>query len=461
MVQGTASSAGKTVLVAGLCRYFANRGLRVAPFKSQNMALNSFATRNGLEMGRAQVVQAQACRVEPRVEMNPILLKPEGDRHSQLVLMGRVEGRYSAVDYHQLKPQLLDTVAAALDTLRAQFDLVVIEGAGSPAEINLAEHDIVNMRIAELADAPVLLVGDIDRGGVFAALLGTLELLPERHRQRVQALIVNKFRGDRELLRSGLDFISQRTGKPVLGVVPYVSELGLPEEDSVALETAPVDGPIAVIQLPHISNFDDFDPLPVRYVKHASELHGARAVIIPGTKATMSDLGWLERSGLASSIRGCGLPVAGICGGFQMLGQRILDPQQVESDAVEMPGLGMLPVETTFFAGKTTIQARATTLDGGHDLAGYQIHMGQTTLLDGARPFARLTDGSFDGAAQGRVWGTYLHGVFHNPTFRRAWLAEVGVEDGPHAADDPFDRLATVLAASLDLALLHRIAGLD
>jgi adenosylcobyric acid synthase len=460
MVQGTASSVGKTVLVAGLCRYFANLGLRVAPFKSQNMALNSFATADGREMGRAQVVQAQACRIEPKVEMNPILLKPEADHRSHVVVMGRVDGRFEAAAYYREKPRLLGVVASALTALRAEYELVVIEGAGSPAEVNLAEHDIVNMRVAELADAPVLLAGDIDRGGIFAALLGTLELLPSSQRDRVKALVVNKFRGDRSLLEPGLEFIAQRTRKPLLGVVPYIPELGLPEEDSVALDGANGCGPIAVVKLPHISNFDDFDPLPVRYVSRPEDLAGAVAVILPGTKATVSDLSWLREQGLATAIERMSVPVVGICGGLQMLGQRILDPLSVESPQPDVAGLGLLPVETTFAADKTTVQVRGVALAGGQTLEAYQIHMGQTALLDGAEPFARLSDGSLDGAVKGRVWGTYLHGLFHNADFRASWLGSLGLVSPASDAADPFDRLAAVLADSLDLPLLHRMVGI-
>jgi adenosylcobyric acid synthase len=458
MVQGTASSVGKTVLVAGLCRYFTNSGLKVAPFKSQNMALNSFVTVDGREMGRAQAVQAQACRIQPRVEMNPILLKPEADHRSQLVVMGRVDGRVEAAAYYREKPRLLGQVQAALTVLREDHDLVIIEGAGSPAEVNLAEHDIVNMRVADMADAPVILAGDIDRGGVFAALYGTLALLPAAHRTRVKALLINKFRGDRSLLEPGLDFISHRTETPVLGVVPYIPDLGLPEEDSVALDAHTGAGPIAVIKLPHIANFDDFDPLPARYVTRPAELAGAAAIILPGTKATVDDLAWLRAAGLAAAIASATIPVAGICGGFQMLGRRILDPAGVESSEPAVPGLGLLPVETVFAAEKTTVQVRG--LAGQHEIHGYQIHMGQTALLDGAEPFARLSDGAFDGAVEGRVWGTYLHGLFHNSGFRAHWLASLGLVDQETSPADPFDHLATVLAENLDLPLLQRIAGL-
>jgi adenosylcobyric acid synthase len=322
------------------------------------------------------------------------------------------------------------------------------------------EHDVVNMRVAEMADAPVLLAGDIDRGGVFASLLGTLELLPMEQREHVKALVINKFRGDRTLLEPGLDFIAQRTGKPLLGIVPYIHELGLPEEDSVALEHANGRGPIAVIKLPHISNFDDFDPLPVRYVTRPEQLGNVAAIILPGTKSTIADLAWLRERGLATAILESDAPVAGICGGFQMLGQRITDPLGVESELAEVPGLGLLPIETVFEREKVTVQATAKSVQGDHPLSGYHIHMGQTRLLEGAEPFARMSDGSFDGAAQGRAWGTYLHGLFHNDRFRAAWLASLDLADRPGQAVDPFDRLAGVLAENLDLKLLDRILGL-
>ncbi|MBV8083918.1 MAG: cobyric acid synthase [Chloroflexi bacterium] len=459
MVQGTASSVGKTVLVAGLCRYFVNRDLRVAPFKSQNMALNSFATADGREIGRAQAMQALACRIPPRVEMNPILLKPEADHRSQVVLMGKVHARLEAAEYYREKPKLLPVVCDALQTLRSEYDVVVIEGAGSPAEVNLQAHDIVNMRVADIADAPVLLAGDIDRGGVFASLLGTLELLPPQHQERVKALVVNKFRGDRALLQPGLEFIAERTGKPILGVVPWLRDLGLPEEDSVALVGLQSRGPIAVVRLPHIANFDDFDPLPIRYVERPEELVGAPAIILPGTKSTMADLAWLRRTGLAEAIETADVPVVGICGGLQMMGLTIRDPLHSESEIEEARGLGLLPIETLFAAKKTTVQTRASTVRGGYPLHAYQIHMGQTISLDGARPFARLESGEPDGAVKGHNWGTYLHGVFHNAQFRRAWLATLGLTDGPEP-DDPFDRLAAELEQALDLPLLHRIVGL-
>lgn len=462
MVQGTASSVGKSLIVAGLCRYFTDLGLKVAPFKSQNMSLNSFATRDGREMGRAQVVQAGACRIEPRVEMNPILLKPESNSRSQVVVMGKVMTTLPAVEYFKLKPQLLGVVEEALTSLRRESDLVVIEGAGSPAEVNLRE-DIVNMRIAELADAPVLLVGDIDRGGVIAALVGTLVLLKSEQRQRVRGLIVNKFRGQRALLETALDSIREHTGKPVLGALPFMPDLGLPDEDSVALESHGGRGPVAVIKLPHIANFDDFDPLPVRYVTRPDELLGASAIIIPGTKTTMADLRWLRERRLDEAILGSELPVAGICGGFQMLGREILDPDQTESTEIRMEGLGLLPVSTTFAREKTTTQVQALTIEGNFTVTAYQIHMGQTSPDLELQPFARLDDGSTDGAVYGRAWGTYLHGLFLNREFTDSWLARIGVNQASEEKNqaDPYDRLADILRQSLDLRLLHEITGLD
>ncbi|MDE3075455.1 MAG: cobyric acid synthase [Chloroflexota bacterium] len=463
MVQGTASSAGKSVITAGLCRYFCDLGLRVAPFKAQNMSLNSFVTAAGGEMGRAQVVQSWACRIPPRVEMNPILLKPESHSRSQVVVMGKVLTTVPASEYFELKASLLEVVERALATLRAEFDLVVIEGAGSPAEVNLRDRDIANMRVAELADAPVLLVGDIDRGGVIAALVGTLALLRPPERERVKALIVNKFRGQKVFLESAIESIRDHTGKPVLGAIPFIPDLGLPEEDSVGLDADGKQGPVAVIRLPHIANFDDFDPLPVRYVTRPEELAGAKAIVIPGTKTTIADLRWLRQRRLDTAIQACQLPIAGICGGFQMLGREIVDPEHVESDEDRIDGLGLLPVTTTFERAKTTTQVRGVAAEGGFPLVAYQIHMGQTVAQGALGPFARLEDGTPDGAVQGRVLGTYLHGLFHNDEFRRHWLREAGIEENGQeqpGLDGPFERLAGVLRETLDLDLLHRIVGL-
>jgi adenosylcobyric acid synthase len=537
MIQGTASSVGKSLLVAALCRIFRQDGVRVAPFKSQNMALNSFVTADGGEMGRAQVVQAMAAGLDPTVEMNPILLKPEADHKSQVVVMGRPRGSMGFRDYRALRPELLVIVEEALERLRQAHDLIVIEGAGSPAEINLKAGEIVNMRIARLAQAPVLLVGDIDRGGVFAHLVGTLALLDDDERSMVKGFVINKFRGDVSLLTPGLDFLEQRTGVPVLGVVPHVGDLNIPEEDSVWLEALPrnhsrqgSEAPggegsprgvlldIAVVHLPRLANFDDFDPLMrepgvrVRYVRSVAELGRPDLLILPGTKTSIADLRWLEERGLAAQVRRlgeAGTPVIGICGGFQMLGQTIEDPEGTESHAGDVAeGLGFLPTRTIFGTTKATHQVRAAVrasrglLAGceGHAIAAYEIHMGRTTLhaqrpnpsrqsslspeqvVEPSPAFAIQTrsgtspeDGTeLDGmlSASGSVLGTYLHGLFDNAGLRRALLRNLVALKGPGASavqvqwgelaslDERFDRLAAIVRANLDVTRLYTIAGL-
>ena len=499
MIQGTASDVGKSVLVAALCRIFAQDGLRVAPFKAQNMALNAAVTIDGGEIGRSQATQARAARIEPTVDMNPILLKPEAGMRSQVIVRGKVWRTLPWRAYYEQRGILLDTIAGSLATLRAAHDLIIIEGAGSPAEINLKRGDIVNMRVAALADAPVLLAGDIDRGGVFAALLGTLELLDPDERARVRGLLINKFRGDVSLLQPGLDFIATRTGVPIVGVVPHLPRLGLAEEDSVALDRRPAaadtGGPplldIAVIQLPQISNFDDFDPLAaeegvrVRFVRERAELGTPDLLILPGTKSTIADLHELRARGLDAAIvalaRG-GVPTIGICGGYQLLGETIEDPERVESDEAMTDGLGLLPLRTIFAREKTTDRARGTVaadhglLAGARDLpaSGYEIHMGRTT---GALPPAlRLTERQGatvdepDGAlsADGLILGTYLHGFFDSAPLRGAILRNLARRKGLAPRDwgnatdaaDPFDRLAAHVRAHLDLAQIRAIIGL-
>lgn len=496
MVQGTGSSAGKSLLVTALCRIFAQDGLRVAPFKAQNMSLNSYVTMQGHEMGRAQVVQAEAAGIAPHVDMNPVLLKPEGDARSQVVVMGRPWQTLPAQNYYEQKQILWEQVTAALGRLRQHYDLVIIEGAGSPAEINLRQNDIVNMAVALFANAPVLLVGDIDRGGVFASLVGTLALLEEEERELVKGLVINKFRGDLRLLQSGLEMLEARANVPVLGVVHYLHQLKIAEEDSVALDGtlaaaadgAPEDLDVAIVRLPRISNFDDFDALAletgvrVRYVSTARELGRPAAVILPGTKHTLSDLGWLRSQGLDARIVDLarqGAAVVGICGGYQMLGRSIADPLGVESPAgAGLPGLGLLPLVTEFAAAKTTHQAKGRVLPGpgflsavaGMQVAGYEIHMGQSEWVnDRVRPLFRLThrealDGAVD--ASGRIWGTYLHGLFDNTDFRRAWLKSLGWSPPDREVDmatireAEYDRLAAAVRSSLDMPRLRRIAGL-
>ncbi len=504
MIQGTGSSVGKSVLVAGLCRHFVRRGLQVAPFKAQNMALNSFITAAGREMGRAQAVQAEACGIEPHVDMNPVLIKPNSDVGAQVIIHGVPVGNMSALDYHQYKEKAWAAVRASFDRLAASHDLLIIEGAGSPAEINLRQHDIVNMGLALEVQAPVLLVGDIDKGGVFAAFVGTLALLAPAERQLVKGLIINKFRGDRRLLEPGLEPVATRCGVPFVGVVPYFRDLYLPEEDGVAVEnygrgrrqaTVSRTLAVAVIKLPHIANFTDFDPLlheaDVRldYLLPEDDLGGYDLVILPGSKNTIDDLLVLKRAGLERRLRDFlrdGGAVVGICGGYQMLGREISDPHQVETTSGSVAGFGLLPVSTELAREKVTVQSRGRLVypfaGGSRELAvaGYEIHMGRTTLLPGARPLLQLTPAGAaaahpDGAVAttGRCWGTYLHGIFDRDDFRRAWLdfllecrygaGVAGVPRTSFAAlkEEGLNRLADLLAASLDLEAIAGIAGLE
>jgi adenosylcobyric acid synthase len=505
MVQGASSSVGKSLLVTALCRIYARQGLRVAPFKAQNMSNNAAVCADGAEIGRAQAVQAMAARIAPTVEMNPILLKPEGDARSQVVVMGRPWRSLPAGDYYQHKEYLWSAVTQSLDALRSRYDLVVIEGAGSPAEINLRPGDMVNMAVALYARAPVLLVGDIDRGGVFAQLLGTLWLLAPEERDLVRGLVVNKFRGDLALFAAGVRMLEERGGVPVLGVVPYLRDLDIPEEDAVALEQPlpPVRsrvGPdrgqgvdVVVIRLPRIANFDDFDPLArepgvqVRYVTSPGSLGRPEAVILPGSKSTAADLAWLRAQGLAAAIQSLaagGTAVVGICGGYQMLGRVIRDPDAVESAVEEVEGLSLLPVETTFAGDKATSQTRARVMGGpawlasleGQTVDGYEIHAGRTV---GSSPWLSIEErrgvsaGGSDGAvsADGRVWGTYLHGLFHNAAFRRAWVrslqgagtpsdaasGDAGGSEQDRGAASGLDRLADAVQASLDMDRLKEI----
>jgi adenosylcobyric acid synthase len=502
MVQGTASSVGKSLLVTALCRWFRREGLRVAPFKSQNMALNSAVTPDGLEIGRAQAVQAEACGLAPSVDMNPILLKPEGERRSQVVVLGKSIGSLNAADYQEYKPRLSHVIAESLARLRAAHDIVVIEGAGSPAEINLKPRDIVNMHVARLADAPVLLAGDIDRGGVFAAFVGTLALLDDEERARVAAFIVNKFRGDVALLEPGLHYLHERTGKPVLGVVPYVPNLRIADEDSVSLDArhgrrraAAHELEIAVVRLPRISNYDDFEPLEhepgvvVRFVAEPRELCGADLVILPGTKSTVADLQWLHERGLAAEIVARarrGELVLGICGGCQMLGETIEDALAIESSRACVAGLGLLPLCTRFEPGKITAAVRAraaapsflTARAQGVELEGYEIHMGRVEavrecaaafdLLARSGQPVQVRDGAV--SSDGHVVGTMLHGLFENAALRAGMLAELRDRRGiaapasvsPIAGKQAeYDRLEAAVSSHLDRALLWKIAGLS
>ncbi len=492
MIQGSSSSAGKSLMVTALCRMLARRGMRVAPFKAQNMSNNAAVCADGSEIGRSQEVQAVAAGVAPSAEMNPVLLKPEGNARSQVIVMGRPWHTASAREYYRHKSELWPLVTSALDRLRADHDVVVIEGAGSPAELNLRAGDIVNMAMACYAQAPVLLVGDIDRGGIFAQLLGTVWLLQPEERALVQGFVVNKFRGDPTLFTDGVRILEARGGVPVLGVVPFVPDLAIPEEDSAVLDIPSVIMPraehsidIAVIRLPRIANFDDFALLAaetgvrLRYVSSRAGLGEPQAVILPGTKSTMSDLTWLRQQGLDQAIQALaakGVPVVGICGGYQMLGHTIRDPQLVEGDVEHTAGLGLLPIETIFEPVKATHQAEARILQGpgwlqalaNATIQGYEIHMGATistqpwlTITQRSGATTHVTDGAVD--TEGRVWGCYLHGLFGNETLRRVWLRSLGWREAAHAAQRPttleaaLDHLADEVEASLDMQRLETI----
>lgn len=514
MIQGTASDVGKSVIVTALCRIFAQDGLRPAPFKSQNMALNSYVTEDGREIGRAQGVQAEACGIAATTDMNPVLIKPTGDMHSQIVVHGRPYQHLSASSYREeFLPQAKPLVMEALGRLRAKHGIVVMEGAGSPAEINLKQRDIVNMNLAEWADAPVILAADIDRGGVFAFLVGTLELLEPQERARVKGFIINKFRGDLSLLQPGLDWLERRTGIPVMGVLPFLPDLEIEAEDSVILDTY-ASGPgvgiekeldIAVIRYPRISNFTDFDPLAaepdvsLRYVSKRSELGRPDAVILPGTKDTIGDLEYLRRQGLEGAIRSLieeetHIQLVGICGGYQMLGEELHDPQAVEAAQPRSAlGLGLLPLSTTFLPGKKTLRVHGQIQDGQpvplHTsvsrmaIEGYEIHAGSTQRLRDISPLFLLQadDPGEDGAAaphsegaarpDGRVFGTYLHGLFHNDAWRRAWLDGLRAGKGREPLgstftsssrkEEAFDRLADHVRSHFRMDLIYQIAGIS
>ena len=489
MIQGTMSNAGKSLLAAGLCRVLSQDGLRVAPFKSQNMALNSGVTADGLEMGRAQIMQAEACSVTPDVRMNPILLKPEGDRKSQVIVNGKATGALSARDYFARKKSLMPKILESYHSLAAENDVIVIEGAGSPAEINLAADDIVNMGLACEVASPVLLAGDIDPGGVFAQLYGTVALLPPKDRARVRGLVVNKFRGDVEILRPGLAPLEEMCGAPVVGVVPYLA-LDLDDEDSLSARLAKREArgivDVAVVRLPHLSNFTDFDALDricgvsVRYVSRASELGRPDLTILPGSKSTLADARWLADSGMGACVRalaGEGACVLGICGGYQLLGEELIDPYGIEgAGASRERGLGILPLRTVFAAEKRLAQSRLSITGGegafsvlnGLLAQGYEIHDGETS---GACSAAGSIDGAPEGAARGNVFGTYLHGLFDTPEIALALMRElarrrglspdcVGGQGAASAAEHrarEFDRLAAALRESLDMELVYRI----
>ena len=497
MIQGTGSSVGKSFLVTGLCRLFAQDGYAVAPFKAQNMSLNSGVTLDGLEIGRAQVVQAEAARAEPQVEMNPVLLKPEGDSRSQLVAMGKIAGEVQSMDFLTRRERLWDIVKDALDTLRTRFDIVVVEGAGSPAEINLRAGDIVNMAVALHANAPVLLAGDIDKGGVFASLYGTLALISERERALVKGFIINKFRGDIELLKPGLTMFEDMTGVPVVGTLPYLTDVYVPEEDSPrmarvsdALKSHKSGGgralDVAIVALPHLANFDEFDPLArrngvrLRYVRQASEFGSPDLAILPGSKTTVGDMEALRRSGIADLILNhiaAGLPTIGVCGGMQMLGKTIRDPHGVESDKPMVEGLGALDIETVMMPDKTTTRTRGRVTGykgllagaAGLEFTGYEIHVGVSGSRGAAAVMARADDGApiaFSDES-GMVVGSYVHDMFKDEAVTSAILgnaaAAVGIAPGGDAGgfsqDAEYDKLAAYLREHLDMGLVYGILG--
>ena len=495
MIQGTGSSVGKSILVAALCRIFRQDGFSVAPYKSQNMSLNSYVTRDGGEMGRAQVAQAEAAGIEPSVDMNPILLKPEADARSQVVLMGKPAMTLPAGEYYLHTPELLKAAGESLKRLRSRHDIIIIEGAGSPAEINLKRCEIVNMCIAKMADAPVLLVGDIDKGGVFAQLVGTLALLDDDERSYIKGFIINKFRGDISLLKPGLDELERITSLPVLGVIPYYHDIFIDEEDSVRRDTpskATTDIDIAVIHLPHISNSTDFEPLQreqgvtVRYIKHAKDIGHPDAIILPGSKSTISDLAQIRKTDIADAIvrsARTGVPVIGICGGFQMLGERIDDPSHTESNCDSVAGLGLLNIVTTFAKRKTTWQVRAACacehgiFSGLSDkeIIGYEIHMGQTLGDNVSSAFKIVSRGDrkaahLDGAVSedGNIVGTYIHGLFENASVRHCLLSNLRKTKGVDcetrsftlSKDSEYDKLAALVRGSLDIDMIYKIAGI-
>lgn len=477
MIQGTMSNAGKSLLCAGLCRILRQDGYRVAPFKSQNMALNSFITKDGGEMGRAQVVQAEAAGIEPDVRMNPILLKPTTDVGSQVIVAGQVQGNMRAMEYYRRKREYIPAILEAYNSLASEYDIIVIEGAGSPAEINLKQEDIVNMGLAKLVDAPVLLVGDIDRGGVFAQLYGTVALLEEDEQKRIKGTVVNKFRGDRSILEPGIQILEQLCGVPVAGVIPY-THVDIDDEDSLTerfaqtTERKLVD--IAVIRLPRISNFTDFAPLEryanvsLRYVEQVSDLHSPDMILIPGTKSTIADLKWLRQSGLEAAVlkaASAGTLIFGICGGYQMLGRTVSDPEQVEAaGTTEIQGLGLLDMDTVFLGEKVQTQV-AGIFDGvtgmlsglnGMDYTGYEIHMGRSQ--EKMPPLQ----------GRGNVYGSYIHGIFDAPgvsdEILKALCAQKGLDfaalgtfDLQEYKERQYNMLADAVRGGLDMDLVYRI----
>lgn len=507
MIQGTGSGAGKSLIAAAFCRIFRDEGLKVAPFKAQNMALNSHITADGGEIGRAQALQAEAAGVEPSVDMNPVLLKASGEMGSQVILRGKVHSTMKATEYYAFRKEAWETVRSSYARLSGKYDMIVIEGAGSPAEINLMDVDIVNMSMARHAKAPVLLVGDIDKGGVFASLYGTVKLLG-RDSRRIKGFVINKFRGDPEILRPGLEMIRDKTGVPVIGVLPYIHDLGLPEEDGLALSQKKGGRgqglgardqrklKVVIVRLQYISNFTDFDPfyhepdVEVLYSSSASDIENADMVIIPGTKNTVKDLLILRELALDTSIRNAykkGVMVMGMCGGYQMLGGKIFDPEGVESPHRVIEGIGILDIETTFGKEKRTCRVEAEIVRSeelgvrSEKLKGYEIHMGESTGDIGLFKVKRISEPDaslltphsspvLDGSRKGNCWGTYLHGIFDNDVFRRDLINEIRTLKGLNPLEplrsysaireNAIDRLAGVVKENIEMDFIREMLGL-
>jgi len=507
MILGTGSGAGKSLIAAAMCRIFRDMGINVAPFKAQNMALNSYVTADGGEIGRAQALQAEAAGIEATVDMNPILLKASGEMGSQVVIHGKVHSHMKATEYYSFKKEAWKAVETSFDRLAARHDLIVMEGAGSPAEINLMDVDIVNIAAAKYAKAPAILVGDIDKGGVFASLYGTVKLLGKDSRH-VRAFLINKFRGDLEILRPGLEMIKQKTGKPVLGVLPYISDIGLPEEDGLALQKvsslkSQVSNyekiKIVVVRPQYMSNFTDFDPLfhepdvELIYSQNHAEIENADLVIIPGSKNTVKDLLYLKERRIDESLKRAyakGIQVIGMCGGYQMLGRKIFDPLCIESTHKEIEGIGLLEIETVFGKEKTTCRVEAEVIDNyfssqpsalsPQPLKGYEIHMGESKgdigLFRLKRPSNSLSPVTchlspvFDGSVNKNCWGTYLHGIFENDIFRRGVLNLVRQQKGlvtietttdySGIKDRAIDDLAGIVRENIDMDFLKRLVKL-
>jgi adenosylcobyric acid synthase len=494
MVMGTASDVGKSVVVTALCRMLAKAGIRVAPFKSQNMSNNAAVCATGGEIGRAQAVQAEACGLSPTIDMNPVLLKPESERGCQVVIHGQARFHMTTQEYDHYRKEAWPAVVSSYTRLAEQFEVIVIEGAGGAAEVNLRNRDIVNWSIAELADAPVLIVADIDKGGALASLVGTVALLTPAERQRVKGLIINKFRGDPELLYDGLKIIEENTGVPILGVLPYAGILEIPEEDGAGLKAGTKPGykrPIAigVVVLPRISNYTDFEPflrepdVSLQYLDNPKDARTLDVICLPGTKSTIADLKWLRDRGweqLIAARKAAGASIVGICGGYQMMGSSIADPQHVESDVSSIDGLRLLDIETTFEGGKITTNTSATHIASGLGISGYEIHCGRIARLGGEAAFRiggedgrspEVLEGAID--SSGRVFGTSIHGIFDAPKFRRYFINDVRRrkdlepldvtrgEDAYTYRVRAYDRFARLLQEHLDISLIASLIGID